>query len=237
MHREVLTRLRPLPFQYIWCAWHTKPTTETAEPSSPTYALTLLSPEVRDIAAFYRIFNNTPWQGIKAKESVHFFRAGVNPAWEDPQNRDGGCWVLKVRKEDGRALKVWEETCVLVLGGEIQAAIADGESHVFATSCANGVERDHVLGLSYSPRLYQAHISIWTKDGANQTSVEKLQKAVIQGLSEDLRPKSSAEYYYKMHRDHEGFEEAVGKEVREDEVEAPEVASVMEVKENEAETS
>jgi hypothetical protein len=39
--------------------------------------------------------------------------------------------------------------------------------------------------------------------------VEKLQRAVIQGLSEDLRPRSSSEYYYKMHRDHEGFEEAV----------------------------
>lgn len=71
-------------------------------------------------------------------------------------------------------------------------------------------ERDHVLGLSYSPRLYQAHISIWTQNGANKGAVEKLQNAVISGLSEDLRPNSNAEYYYKMHRDHEGFEQAVG---------------------------
>jgi hypothetical protein len=133
MHREVLTRLRPLPFQYIWCAWHSKPIaspastpTEDQTPASPTYALTLLSEEVRDIAAFYRIFNNTPWTGIKAKESVHFFRAGVKPLWEDPQNLNGGCWVLKVRKEDGRAQRVWEECCVLALGGELQAAVADG---------------------------------------------------------------------------------------------------------------
>jgi hypothetical protein len=61
---------------------------------------------------------------------VHFFRAGVKPAWEDPQNRDGGCWVLKVRKEEGRALRVWEEVCVLVLGGEVQSAVNDGEYQI-----------------------------------------------------------------------------------------------------------
>jgi hypothetical protein len=71
-------------------------------------------------------------------------------------------------------------------------------------------EHDHILGLSYSPRLYQAHISIWTKDGANKDSVRKLQEAVLAGLSEDLKPKTAADYYFKRHRDHEGFEEAVG---------------------------
>lgn len=71
-------------------------------------------------------------------------------------------------------------------------------------------EHDHILGLSYSPRLYQAHISIWTQNGGNKESIKKLQEAVIQGLSEDLRPKSNVEYYYNMHRDHEGFEEAIG---------------------------
>jgi hypothetical protein len=135
MHREVLTRLRPLPFQYIWCAWHSKPsassppptsTSSSSAPNSPAYALTQLSDNVKDIAAFYRIFNNTPWAGIKAKESVHFFRAGVQPLWEDPANRDGGAWVLKVRKEDGRAIRAWEECCVLVLGGEVQSAVASG---------------------------------------------------------------------------------------------------------------
>jgi hypothetical protein len=56
--------------------------------------------------------------------------------------------------------------------------------------------------------------------------VEKLQKAVIQGLSEALRPKTSMEYYYKMHRDHEGFEDAVAaKTVSKPAVEAEETSS------------
>jgi hypothetical protein len=38
--------------------------------------------------------------------------------------------VLKVRKEEGRALRVWEEVCVLVLGGEVQSAVNDGEYQI-----------------------------------------------------------------------------------------------------------
>lgn len=129
--------------------------------------------------------------------------------------------MLKIRKEDSSSsfassnspaaehiaasavpkhLRTWEELCLLTLGGELQAAI-------FETG-------DHVLGLSYSPRLYHAVISIWTKQGRNEESRTRLEKAVLDGLSEDLRPKagekgSGTEYYYKVHRDCAGFEEAV----------------------------
>lgn len=70
-------------------------------------------------------------------------------------------------------------------------------------------ERDHILGISYSPRLYTAHISIWTKKGDNKKSIEALQKTILSRLSEDLRPASEEEYYYKKHSDHEGFGDAV----------------------------
>lgn len=66
-------------------------------------------------------------------------------------------------------------------------------------------ERDHILGISYSPRLYVSHISIWTKKGHNRRSIEALQKTILTRVSEDLRPASESEYYYKKHSDHEGF--------------------------------
>jgi hypothetical protein len=77
-------------------------------------------------------------------------------------------------------------------------------------------ERDHVLGLSFSPRLYHAHISIWTQQGTNKASIEKMEHALLAGLSEDLRPRSAADYYYKRHRDHDGFEEAIKARVVDD---------------------
>ena len=105
---------------------------------------------VPDIAAFYRIFNNVPWEIVKAKESIHFFRAGVKPLWEDPENVDGGCLVIKVRREEGKAIRAWEEICLMCCGGQLQAAVTQGKSSNFeilhADSCrTRPYPRDVVL--------------------------------------------------------------------------------------------
>jgi Eukaryotic initiation factor 4E len=202
LHKAVIARLRPLPFQYIWSAWHGKP-------ADSSYSLNQLVEEVPDIAFFYRIFNNVPWESVKAKESIHFFRAGVKPLWEDPENVDGGCLVIKVRKGDSKAIRAWEEICLMCCGGQVQAAVTKGVYVDAGLIKLTIAERDHVLGMSYSPRLYWVHISIWTKQGGNQKSVELLTESILSGLSPDLRPKSNADYYFKKHSDHEGWSEVV----------------------------
>lgn len=189
LHQALLTKLRPLPFQYIYACYHQRSST-----SSGAKSLTLLSDSIPDIATFYRIYNNFPFPCLTLKDSLHVFRSGVQPLWEDTENLAGGCWVLKVRREEDRSLKVFEEIAIMVVGGELQVAVQG--------------ERDHVLGVSYSPRLYWAHVSVWTKKGGNKKSIELLESTILERLSEDLRPKSASEYYYKKHSDHEGWEDA-----------------------------
>lgn len=179
--------MRPLPFQYVFSFWHTKSTAS----SRPT----LLADSVPDIAAFYKIYNNFPFDSLAPKDGVHFFRTGVQPLWEDAENLNGGCWTLKVRRDDHKALRTWEELCLMVCGGELQAAVTK--------------DRDHILGISFSPRLYFAHISIWTKQGDNRASIDTLQKTVVARLSDELRPASEMDYYYKKHSDHDGFRDAM----------------------------
>lgn len=217
VHKELMRRLRPLPFQYVWAVWHENPSkapvqaepTPTSSPDEPapsmslstsTFStrLTLLADSVPDIGVFYKIYNNFPWESLKLKDSVHIFRAGVKPLWEDPENLDGGAFTIKVRRDEGRAIKAWEEVCLLGCGGELQAAFTEA-----------GITRDHVLGMSYSPRLYWGHITIWTKKGESYKSVEVLEKMMLERLSPELRPRSKTEYYYKKHSEHEGWEEAV----------------------------
>ena len=84
----------------------------------------MLIDHVADIAAFYRTFNNLPWHHLHFKDTIHIFRSGVTPLWEDPQNRHGGSWLIRVRPENGRAVRLWEEICLLSCGGELQAAIS-----------------------------------------------------------------------------------------------------------------
>jgi hypothetical protein len=203
-HKALMTKLRPLPFQYVWAVWHENPSkapvqaepTPTSSPdgtapptslSTSTFSirLTLLADSVPDIGVFYKIYNNFPWESLRLKDSIHIFRAGVKPLWEDPENLDGGAFTLKIRRLMG-------------CGGELQAAFVDA-----------GITKDHVLGMSYSPRLYWGHITIWTKKGESFKSVEVLEKMMLERLSPELRPRSSGEYYYKKHSEHEGWKEAV----------------------------
>ncbi|KAK5242461.1 hypothetical protein LTR40_012767, partial [Exophiala xenobiotica] len=156
----VITKLRPLPFQYRWAVWHSKPDVQQH------YLLTPLVDDVPDIGTFYRVFNNMPWVQIKQNDSIHIFRSGVKPLWEDAENQQGGRWLIRVRPDNGRAVRVWEEICLLCCGGELQAAVAQ--------------ERDHILGMSFSPRLYFTHISIWTKQGNNLRSILLLERAIVE---------------------------------------------------------
>ncbi|EXJ55947.1 hypothetical protein A1O7_08878 [Cladophialophora yegresii CBS 114405] len=160
LHKLLITKLRPLPFQYLWWVWHSKSKSAAAtQPPRPlsfsrptvidAYQLNLLVENVADIGAFYRIFNNLPWTAIRGGESIHIFRAGVRPLWEDEENKRGGRWLIRVRPEmtdahadtdeharvisddaakDGRRkdVRTWEEVCLLCLGGELQSVIAQG---------------------------------------------------------------------------------------------------------------
>lgn len=130
LHKVVIAKLRPLPFQYLWSVWHSKPD------ERDEYLLTMLVEHVADIGAFYRIFNNVPWSGVKQKDSIHIFRSGVKPLWEDQENRQGGRWLIRVRPENRQDVRVWEEICLLCCGGELQASIAQGifESHRLSIS-------------------------------------------------------------------------------------------------------
>ncbi|OAP62759.1 hypothetical protein AYL99_01986 [Fonsecaea erecta] len=136
LHKQVIAKLRPLPFQYLWSVWHSKsnlqPTSNNNnhhhQHSPDSYQLTMLVDSVADIGTFYRIFNNLPWSQVKPQDSIHIFRAGVQPLWEDEENRKGGRWLIRVRPEEGKDIRCWEEICLLCCGGELQAAITQGTS-------------------------------------------------------------------------------------------------------------
>ena len=69
-------------------------------------------------------------------------------------------------------------------------------------------ERDHVLGVSYSVRPYNCHISVWNKHGANAASVAALEETIMERIEPELKP-AAGTYSYKKHSEHEGFAEAV----------------------------
>ena len=46
-------------------------------------------------------------------------RDGVKPTWEDPKNRDGGCFSYKVTNK--HVGNVWKELCYVLVGNTISS--------------------------------------------------------------------------------------------------------------------
>ncbi|GKZ86414.1 hypothetical protein AnigIFM56816_001642 [Aspergillus niger] len=200
LHQNIFGKLRPLPFQYHWTVWYDRHTdapaastaTATADYDSRLY---VLHEDVADIATFYRVYNNYPWDKIRLRDTVHIFRKGVRPVWEDPENRNGGCWRFRVPKSKAQAF--FHEVVILCMANEFQAVVEK--------------EHDHVLGVSTSVRFNSHLISVWNKLGSNERSIKALEKTIIDRLSPELRPTGtgSTAYFYKRHDENDGFKEAV----------------------------
>ena len=197
-HKDLMAVLRPMPFQYIWALHYDKAAIKAnTNTSNYNSRLSVLDESIPDIAEFYKAFNNFPWSRVPVRDTVHLFRLGVQPLWEDEANLAGGSWTIKVRKAGGdKPAKVWEEMCLLSCGGELQAAIVE-----------EGV-RDSVLGLSFAPKGLWVCVSVWLKNGEGR---KVLEDTVLERLSPGLKPGVTFEYFWKKHSDHEGWEEAVGK--------------------------
>jgi hypothetical protein len=82
---------------------------------------------------------------------LFIMREGVLPMWEDPKNRNGGCFSYKVLNKN--VYKVWKELTYVVVGG----SISNKESFV---SC--------VTGITISPKKNFCIIKIWMTDCNHQ---------------------------------------------------------------------
>lgn len=132
LHQNIFGKLRPLPFQYHWTVWYDKNTTSNNTHNDTTTITTnkdnnklyILHEDVADIATFYRVYNNYPWDKVRARDSVHIFRKGVRPVCEDPENRYAGCWRFRVPK--GKAQAFFHEMAILAMANEFQVVLEGG---------------------------------------------------------------------------------------------------------------
>ena len=78
---------------------------------------------------------------------LFLMRKGINPIWEDPKNRDGGCFSYKVLSKN--IYSAWKELTYSVVGGSV----------------SNKVEFfDSVTGITISPKKNFCIIKIWMKN-------------------------------------------------------------------------
>ena len=72
-------------FGHAWTFWHDK----HAPSGDYEGRLTLLQDDIMTVKLFWEVVNSFPLQRLGFKDSVHFFKRGVKPVWEDPRNVNG----------------------------------------------------------------------------------------------------------------------------------------------------
>ena len=82
---------------------------------------------------------------------LFMMRTGIKPAWEDPKNRNGGCFSYKVSNKN--VYKVWKDLTYVVVGGTVSKQSG-------FVNC--------VTGITISPKKNFCIIKIWMTDCKNQ---------------------------------------------------------------------
>ena len=95
---------------------------------------------------------------------LFMMREGIKPAWEDPKNRNGGCFSYKITNKN--VYQVWKELTYVVVGGTVSA-------HKNFVNC--------VTGITISPKKNFCIIKIWMTDCNNQNPA--IVTSDIKGLS------------------------------------------------------
>eukprot|EP01065_Artemidia_motanka_P044683 TRINITY_DN639_c0_g1_i1.p1 TRINITY_DN639_c0_g1~~TRINITY_DN639_c0_g1_i1.p1 ORF type:complete len:894 (+),score=208.41 TRINITY_DN639_c0_g1_i1:49-2730(+) len=125
----------------------------------------------RSIREFWQFFNNMPLSRIQPGCSLHLFKHGIRPTWEDPANRDGGRFRIS-RMQGGPGIngRVWQDVCLALVGEQFK-------------------NPDQVCGATFASRaMHNNHASIWIRAGnaddpAAVSIREQLHTLIGQGVS------------------------------------------------------
>jgi hypothetical protein len=82
---------------------------------------------------------------------LFMMKENIKPMWEDPQNRNGGCFSYKVSNKN--AAKVWRELSYVVVGQSVS-------TNVHFVNC--------VTGITISPKKNFCIVKIWLTNCDNQ---------------------------------------------------------------------
>ena len=116
------------------------------------------------IEDFWKLYKN-----LTSIDSIMLFlmKEGIFPLWEDPQNKEGGCWSFKIKKKDNYI--TWKNLSMALVGNWL----SDNE-----TLASN------INGISFNPHLYNSVIKIWSKNNNYQDNLDEFKNVeVIKYLS------------------------------------------------------
>lgn len=83
----------------------------------------------------------------------HLFKNGIKPTWEDPNNENGGKWMVRLKK--GLSSLYWEDLILAIIGEQFDVG-------------------NEICGAVVSVRGTEDIISIWNKTASNVEATDKI---------------------------------------------------------------
>lgn len=127
--------------------------------------------EITNIENYWKFYNN--WDKLGGINNKHFFimKNDITPIWEDPYNKDGGCWSFKVN--DNLAQDLWNDLSIQLVTGNLSLV------------------KDDIVGLSACLKKNNfSVIKIWNKNSQNNN---------LNLLSKDILNKWGLDIIYIAH--------------------------------------
>eukprot|EP00808_Paulinella_micropora_P011370 g15837.t1 len=130
---------------------------------------------VNTVEQFWRVYSclerpNSLPNGME----FHFFRDGITPLWEDTNNRNGGKWVVRLKK--GMASRCWEDTLLALIGEQFGLG-------------------DEICGAVVSTKFQEDVISVWNRTATDTEAMLLIRDTIKQVLGIP----SNAVLEYKAH--------------------------------------
>lgn len=115
-------------------------------------------------------------QDINGHADIHLFKDGIRPLWEDDANKNGGKWIVRLKK--GLSSRCWENLILAILGEQFMVG-------------------EEICGAVVSVRFQEDLISVWNRTCSNQAVTSRIKDTLKRILN--LPPSTILEY--KSHND------------------------------------
>jgi len=137
------------------------------------------------VEGFWRYYNHLMRPNdLPVTSDYHLFKHSIKPLWEDEANKNGGKWIVRLRK--GLASRFWEDLILSIIGEQFGVG-------------------DEICGVVISIRFQEDIISIWNKTSTDRDAKMKIHER----MKQILHSVPSLVMEYKGHneslRDHSSF--------------------------------
>ncbi|KAI0596688.1 translation initiation factor eIF 4e-like domain-containing protein [Biscogniauxia sp. FL1348] len=131
------------PLRDTWVFWYRPPITKAngyIEYDKTLHAMM----SIKTVEEFWLAYAHLKRpSSLPTVSDYHLFKKGVRPIWEDDENKNGGKWILRLKK--GVADRYYEDLLMACIGDQF------------------GDETDEVCGVVLSMRNGEDVLSIWTR--------------------------------------------------------------------------